>query len=145
MRHRETYQLLAGLMLCAGLGSLTAKAKILPPPHSIDLNSATLEQLEQLPGVGKVRAQSILDYRRKSGGFRSVNDLLVIHGFSKKEVEKLRPYAVVRPIQHSAPAKSPSAATPNKNAPSPKSPAANTATPPGNFSQAGAGLFCLSR
>jgi competence ComEA-like helix-hairpin-helix protein len=145
MLHRKLRHLLAGVTLVAALGFPTARAKTLPARHSIDLNSATLDQLEQLPGVGNVRAQSILDYRQKSGGFRSINDLLVIHGFSRKEVEKLRPYAVVGPMYHTPPPKNPSAATPHTNAPAPKSPAANTASPPNNLSYESLGVSRLYR
>jgi len=100
-------------------------AKELPAPHSINLNTATLQQLEQLPGVGPSRAQKILDYRRKSGSFRSVNDLLVIRGISKKELDKMRPYITVGSATPHPPAGKP---TP-KTAP-PKSTSPPSSAPP---------------
>ncbi|MGH9744023.1 MAG: ComEA family DNA-binding protein [Candidatus Acidiferrum sp.] len=80
-----------------------AKKKL--PAHPIDLNTATISQLEELPGVGPVTAQKILDFREKSGPFRSVNDLLAVPRISKNKLAKIRPYVFVKPP---APAKKPS-------------------------------------
>jgi len=76
------------------------------PAKPIDLNVATIKELEELPGVGKVTAQRILDARQKSGRFRRVEDLLSIRGISTKRLEALRPYIVVSPLPPS-PAKKP--------------------------------------
>jgi competence protein ComEA len=46
----------------------------------LDLNSATAAQLDQLPGVGPVLAQRIVDYRTQHGGFRSVDELRQVSG-----------------------------------------------------------------
>lgn len=91
-----------------------AKSKKQLPEHPFDLNAATLKQLEELPGVGPVTAHAILNFREKSGPFKSVNDLLVIPRISKKKLDKIRPYVFVKP-----PAKSTasSAAPPKKSAP----------------------------
>lgn len=96
------------VLVCA---SAALAAKELPARHSINLNTATLQQLEQLPGVGPSRAQKILDYRRKSGSFRSVNDLLVIRGISKNEVDKIRPYVIVGAVPPNPPVGKPKPAT----------------------------------
>jgi competence ComEA-like helix-hairpin-helix protein len=68
----------------------------LPPAKPLDLNSATVAQLQQLPGVGPGTAQEIVKFREKSGPFQRVEDLLAIHGISKIKLEKLRPYVTVR-------------------------------------------------
>ena len=56
----------------------------------VSLSSATVEQLDELPGIGPVTAQKILDYRAKNGGFRSVDDLDAIPGIGPARVEQLR-------------------------------------------------------
>jgi competence protein ComEA len=56
----------------------------------VSLSSATLEQLDALPGVGPVTAQKILDYRSANGAFRSVDDLDAIPGIGPARVEQLR-------------------------------------------------------
>ena len=62
-----------------------------PPAKPIDLNNATAEQLEQLPGVGPSTAKAIVRFREKSGPFQRVEDLLAVHGISQSKLEKLRP------------------------------------------------------
>jgi competence protein ComEA len=60
------------------------------PPAKVSLASATLEQLDALPGVGPVTAQKILDYRQQHGAFRSVDDLDAVPGIGPARVEQLR-------------------------------------------------------
>jgi competence protein ComEA len=51
-----------------------------PPASPMDLNAATATQLDQLPGVGPVLAQRIVDYRTQHGGFRAVDELRQVSG-----------------------------------------------------------------
>lgn len=62
----------------------------------INLNTATAEQLESLPGVGPVTARAIIEYRKQKGGFRSIEELLEVHGIGEKRLEQIRPFVVVR-------------------------------------------------
>ena len=60
------------------------------PTAPVDLNSATIEQLDALPGVGPVTAQKIIDYRQAHGPFRSVDELDAIPGIGPARIENLR-------------------------------------------------------
>jgi competence protein ComEA len=57
----------------------------------VHLNSATLEQLDALPGIGPVTAQKILDYRREHGAFGSVDELDGVSGIGPARLADLRP------------------------------------------------------
>jgi competence protein ComEA len=89
------------IILCAAIlfvfSTVGASTKKQLPARPFDLNTATLKQLEELPGVGPVTAHAILNFREKSGPFKSVNDLLVIPRISKKKLDKIRPYVFVKP------------------------------------------------
>ena len=60
------------------------------PAGPVRLNSATLEQLDALPGIGPVTAQQIIQYREQSGPFRSVDDLDAVPGIGPARLEQLR-------------------------------------------------------
>jgi comEA protein len=82
------------LALCSSLAANSNGQKP-PPTKPINLNTATIEELEQLPGVGPVTAKDIIHFRQKSGPFRSVNDLLAVRRITKARLEKLRPYVTI--------------------------------------------------
>ena len=92
-----------------------AVAKKTPPAHPLDLNTATVKQLEQLPGVGPTTAKAIVEFRAKTGRFQRVTDLLVIRGISETKLKKMRPYITIAPppkksappSTHSAPSSPP--------------------------------------
>jgi competence protein ComEA len=75
-----------------GRGGVVAGAPGPPgaPGGKVHLNSATLEQLDALPGVGPVTAQKILDYRTKKGAFSSVDELDAVSGIGPARLESLK-------------------------------------------------------
>ncbi|HKP19455.1 MAG TPA: ComEA family DNA-binding protein, partial [Gaiellaceae bacterium] len=60
----------------------------------VQLSVATVEQLDQLPGIGPVTAQKIVDYRTEHGTFHSVEDLDEVPGIGPARVEQLRDLVV---------------------------------------------------
>jgi competence protein ComEA len=61
-----------------------------PSNSPVHLNSATVEELDTLPGVGPVTAQKIVDYRTKHGAFSSVDELDAIPGIGPARLDQLR-------------------------------------------------------
>ena len=77
---KRVVPLLFGL-LC-GIGSALA---------AVNMNTATVEQLDAVKGVGPAKAKAIVAYREKNGPFKSVDELAKVKGFGEKSVAKLRP------------------------------------------------------
>ena len=71
-------------------GEAAAATGAAPADAPVNLNSATLEQLDTLDGVGPATAQKILDYREEHGGFGSVDELDQIPGIGEKRLAALR-------------------------------------------------------
>ncbi|MFC5450299.1 ComEA family DNA-binding protein [Paenibacillus aestuarii] len=61
----------------------------------LDLNTATAEQLDALPGIGPSKAQAIVEHRTKKGKFQRVEQLLEVKGIGAKMLEKLKPLVYV--------------------------------------------------
>ena len=74
-------------MADAATGGAAAASPATGPVH---LNSATVEQLDALPGVCPVTAQKIVDYRAKHGAFSSVDELDAIPGIGPARLDQLR-------------------------------------------------------
>jgi len=74
-----------------------------PSKPAINLNTAKLEQLETLQGIGRKTAERILEYRTKSGGFKRIEDLMNVKGIGEKSFLKLKPLVAVPPKTDKAP------------------------------------------
>jgi competence protein ComEA len=64
----------------------------------LDLNRASAIEFEELPGIGPVLAERIVDYRKSGKTFRTVDDLRGVKGIGKKKFERIRPLVMVVPV-----------------------------------------------
>ncbi|NUK30866.1 helix-hairpin-helix domain-containing protein [Parageobacillus sp. VR-IP] len=63
--------------------------------NKIYINTASEQEISQLPGIGKTKAQAIIAYREEHGPFQKTEDLLNVTGIGEKTLEKIKEYIVV--------------------------------------------------
>ena len=104
MKKFNSVVLITGFTLCAlaaySNAAIAAPAKekaktVQMHMQKVNLNTATIEQLVSLPGIGKKKASAIVDYRQKNGKFKSLEDLAAVKGIGTKMIEKLKDQLVV--------------------------------------------------
>ena len=84
------------LFLCIGLaiGPLSLQAEQSGTQkvsaEKVNLNTATAEQLEALPGIGPVAAKNILEYRKKVGKFNRIEEIINVKGVGEKKFLKIK-------------------------------------------------------
>lgn len=93
---------ICGTLLFTTPSLATPSARQAPPAQTIakptiNLNAATVDQLETLPGIGRKTAERIIEYRTKSGGFKRIEDLMNVKGIGEKSFLKLKPLVSVAP------------------------------------------------
>ena len=58
----------------------------------VNINTATSDQLQILPGIGEARAKAVIALRKQNGGFKSADDLLAVKGIGETALKRLRPF-----------------------------------------------------
>ena len=76
-------------------GALLLAGPRRPPEHPVNLNSATVTELMQLPRVGPKTAQRIIAFRQEHGPFQRAEDLMHVKGIGEKTFRRLQPYITV--------------------------------------------------
>ena len=82
---------LAFLVSTGTASAASAKA----PAGKVNLNTASVQQLAELPGVGNALASRIVEYRQKGGGFKSEKELMNVKGIGEKNFAKLEAHVTV--------------------------------------------------
>jgi competence protein ComEA len=87
------------LALCLGLAfssvSVLAQKSGSVPAEKVNLNSASAEQLQSLPGIGPATAKSILEYRTKVGKFNRIEEIIKVKGIGEKKFQKIKDRLVI--------------------------------------------------
>jgi len=91
----------------AAAGAATAPSapatQTAPAPKTLNLNTATIDQLETLPGIGRKTAERILEYRTKVGSFKKIEELMNVKGIGEKSFLKLKPLVSAPPKPEKTP------------------------------------------
>ncbi len=85
-----------GAIEAGSLSTRTGTSRSERPADKVNLNTATAEQIENLPGIGPATARAIVEYRKQNGGFSSVDELIEVRGIGPKKLEQIRPFVTVR-------------------------------------------------
>ncbi len=83
------------LLIVAGLALAGSSLAADGPPRlvgTVNVNTATAEELQLLPGVGEARAKAVITLRKQRGGFKSVDDLTLVKGIGEVALERMRPF-----------------------------------------------------
>jgi competence protein ComEA len=87
------------LILCLGLvlapASVLAQKSKSTLTEKVNINTATAEQLQTLPGIGPALAKAIIDHRTKNGKFGKIEELINVKGVGQKKFQKMKDRLVV--------------------------------------------------
>lgn len=73
-------------------GEIANNTKLAETTKRVNINTAGLVELQNIPGVGEKKAQTIIDYRNKHGAFKKVQDLTKVKGIGTKSFQKMKPF-----------------------------------------------------
>ena len=86
---------LGGSLKLMGVNELVLNEQESSKPSKVDINSASLVELDKLPLIGPKTAQAIIDYRRNNGSFMSLDDLKKVRGIGDKKLNILRQFIYI--------------------------------------------------
>ena len=105
------------LFFCFVFSATIFAAKKKPPAQPVNINTASSELLQTVPGIGPATADKILQMRKSYGAFKSVDDLLAIRGLGPKRLEKMRKYLTVGKLAAAKSGALPAKSTPRAEKP----------------------------
>jgi competence protein ComEA len=98
MRSARVY----ALALLAALGVALAASPVLAGDGParlegvVNVNTATVEELQLLPGIGEARATAVVEARKRRGGFKAVDELLEVKGIGESSLARMRPFVSIK-------------------------------------------------
>jgi competence protein ComEA len=97
---KNKVQIACALVLClamaiSSVSVLAQKSNAGQPSEKVNLNSASAEQLQALPGIGPATAKSIIEHRTKVGKFSRIEEIINVKGIGEKKFQKIKDRLVV--------------------------------------------------
>ncbi|HEY3381453.1 MAG TPA: helix-hairpin-helix domain-containing protein [Vicinamibacterales bacterium] len=87
--------LVVGHLVVAAQTAAPARTSKVPAGTVVNINTATADQFDALPGIGAKMAARIVDYRQKNGSFKKLEDLMNVKGIGEKNFLKLKPLITI--------------------------------------------------
>ncbi len=84
--------LIAAISACSTRVGYDRASAFVASPNSLNINNASADQLEKLPGIGRKTGETIIAFRNENGAFRRVEHLMLIRGISEERFVELRPH-----------------------------------------------------
>jgi competence protein ComEA len=97
MRRLTAKAVLIGLALGLIVAPIVSAQAAAKAGEKVNINTATLAELEKLPRIGPQIAQRILDYRKENGDFKKIEEILKVRGIGEKVFEQLKDLITVGP------------------------------------------------
>ena len=72
------------------------KPRVSSEPIILNINTASAEQLDKLPGIGSAYAERIIKYREENNGFKSIDEVTNVKGIGKVTFSKMKPYITIK-------------------------------------------------
>ena len=90
--HMNARTALSLILVAAAALTIAGSVEAAQPTGVVNINTATLEQLQMLPRVGPALAGRIVDFREANGEFQTVDEIVAVKGIGERSFEKLEPY-----------------------------------------------------
>lgn len=91
----------AGVIITsAAIAAMMLMTPVFAGDHLVDINSATVEELQAVKGIGEKTAMAIVAYRNKNGNFTTLDELTLVNGIGEKKIVHIKPFlTVVSPVE----------------------------------------------